>query len=368
MRTMPDVATVEPGAAGGSLRRLLQREGLMSGIDEKIRYSGGCPCCGEITSTPWMRVPGRSHSKVDYELLRCSFCSHIWLGNPPTPEQLNFYYSNEYHQALEHSGENDTKRWGPQQKVLSRYKTEGSILDIGCSAGGFLAYLKGEPWKLHGIEASADTAEKARRNTGGNIFAGDVMKADFAPQSFDVITCSDVLEHLYEPRKVFRMVYEWLKPGGIFYVFVPNINSWEARAFGSRWYGLDLPRHLHHYSVPSLVALSKSVNLPLVRVVTPPGCYLEQSTSLLLNDLLERAGAARANVNLSGPAWIGWRAVRKAIRLSVEETYARIASYSGAAPSLQAVFQRPPEPDHHPDEELLSTGLGGDSVYSAYEN
>jgi SAM-dependent methyltransferase len=340
----------------------------MSGIYEELLHSSGCPCCGENSCTPWMRVPERFDSKAEFELLRCSSCSHIWLGNPPTPEELGYYYSPEYHQALEHSGDHDPKRWGRQQRVLARYKTEGSILDIGCSAGGFLASLKAEPWNLYGIEASADTAEKARRVTGGNIFAGDVMKANFAPQSFDVITCSDVLEHLYDPRAVFQMVYEWLKPGGIFYVFVPNINSWEARAFGPRWYGLDLPRHLHHYSVASLKALSKGANLPLVRVVTPAGCYIEQSTSLLLNDLLTKAGSTHANVNLSGPAWIGWRAVRKAIRLSVEEAYARIASYSGAAPSIQAVFQKAPEPAHQSTDELLAPSMMRHSIVPARES
>jgi 2-polyprenyl-3-methyl-5-hydroxy-6-metoxy-1,4-benzoquinol methylase len=339
----------------------------MSGVDEKLSYGSGCPCCGENSFTLWMRVSERSHNHRDFELLRCSTCSHIWLGNPPTPEQLSFYYSTEYHQALQQSGDHDTKRWGRQQRVLSRYKTEGSILDIGCSAGGFLAHIKDGPWRLYGIEASVETAEKARRATGGNIFAGDVMKANFAPRSFDVITCSDVLEHLYEPHAVFQKVYEWLKPGGIFYVFVPNINSWEARAFGSHWYGLDLPRHLHHYSIASLKALSKSANIPLVRVVTPAGCYLEQSTSLLLNDLLASANATHSNVNLSGPAWIGWRVLRKAIRLSVLETYARVASYSGAAPSLQAIFQKAPQSADHSTEELLSSGPLRGSVYSARE-
>lgn len=310
----------------------------MTGMYEKSLRCLECPCCNECSSTPWMRVPGQPPGTGDFELIRCSSCSHTWISNPPDPEQLSRYYSPEYHEAVEHSGVNDRKRWGRQLDILSSYKTEGSILDIGCSAGGFLAYLKNGPWKLYGIEASAETAEKARAATGGDIYAGDVLNADFAPQSFDVITCSDVLEHLYNPREVFRMVHRWLKPGGVFYVFVPNIMSWESRAFGSRWYGLDLPRHLHHYSISSLRALSTSADLALVRVVTPEGCYLEQSISLVMNDMLARAGVTHPNVNLSGPTWIGWRVARKAIRLSVEAMYAKISSYYGAAPSIQAVF------------------------------
>lgn len=325
----------------------------MSDIDEERGQGDRCPCCGESSFALWMRVAERQPNGEDYELLRCSVCSHVWLGNAPTPDQLSCYYSLEYHQALEHSGDHDTKRWGRQKRVLSEYKTGGSILDIGCSAGGFLAHLAGGAWKLYGIEASPVTAAKARKVTGGQIFAGDVMNANFAPHSFDVVTCSDVLEHLYDPRAVIQKVSEWLKPGGIFYVFVPNISSWEARAFGARWYGLDLPRHLHHFSISSLNALARATELSLLRVVTPAGCYLEQSTSLLLNDMLSEAGATHANVNLSGDAWVGWRALRKAVRLSVEDTYAWIASRCGTAPSLQAIFQKSLQPACLPTEELL---------------
>ena len=83
-----------------------------------------------------------------------------------------------------------------------------------------------------------------------------------ARESFDVITCFDVLEHLYEPRRVMAKVGEWLKPGGIFYVLVPNVDAAEARVFGSYWHGLELPRHLFHYSPASLKFLAELGGAP----------------------------------------------------------------------------------------------------------
>ena len=75
-------------------------------------------------------------------------------------------------------------------------------------------------------------------------------------------------EHLYEPRQVMARVGEWLKPGGIFYVLVPNVDSAEARLFGSYWHGLELPRHLFHYSPASLKFLAESAGLREVSVET----------------------------------------------------------------------------------------------------
>jgi len=300
-----------------------------------------CPCCDGNRIRLWMQASaGIGAHNGRYDLLRCSGCSHTWVGNPPTPEEMITYYSSEYHEAVGCTGEKTSWRWERQLRVISRFRTGGAILDIGCSSGGFLAHLRGGPWQLFGIEASEESAERARLTTGGQIVSGDVADADLEPNQFDVITCSDVLEHLYDPRATFDRVSHWLKPGGIFYVFVPNISSWEARMFGSNWYGLDLPRHLHHFSSESLKTLAARAGLQTVFVATPMGCYLEQSTSEWLNAKLHKVGISHPQVNLSGPAWIGWRALRKALRLTIEAGYARIASACGAAPSLMIVFKK----------------------------
>jgi SAM-dependent methyltransferase len=319
---------------------------MISGVDKRAMPSRGCPCCGECSFAHWMQVPERSQSGAGcYDLLRCPSCLHIWLGNRPTPEEMSYYYGANYHRAICHAGETSAKRWKRQLQVISKYKAGGCILDLGCSSGAFLGYLKGGPWELHGIEASLPTAERARAMTGADVFAGDVEDATFSPNSFDVITCSDVLEHLYDPSKVFRRVRNWLKPGGIFYVFVPNINSWEARIFRSYWYGLDLPRHLHHYSAESLTGLATSVGLRRVRMITPAGRYVEQSAWILLDDLARRVGVSWTPSALTVELGIPWKVLRKAQRLSVGVLYSTIASCCGAAPSLQAVFQKDTGPN-----------------------
>ena len=204
-------------------------------LEEVTITENRCPCCGGSNFKRWMQVPSRSeHGLSCYDLLRCSMCKHTWLDNRPTPEEIGSYYTDKYHRAISHAGETAAKRWRRQLQVISNYKASGRILDIGCSSGGFLSYLNSETWERYGIEASVPTAERARSISGADIFAGDVLDAVFQRNWFDVITCSDVLEHLYEPREVFRRVCNWLKPGGIFYVFVPNIMSWEARVFRSR--------------------------------------------------------------------------------------------------------------------------------------
>src|SRR5439155_24436165 len=59
---------------------------------------------------------------------------------------------------------------------------------------------------------------------------------------------------------------ELLEPGGQLVVSVPNIDSFEARVFGRRWMGLEIPRHLTHFSRPTLVSLLEQCGFEIVRV------------------------------------------------------------------------------------------------------
>lgn len=300
-----------------------------------------CPCCAGAENSLWMRTRPLSASEPSYTLLHCTSCGHIWLADPPSPEQLSHFYDPVYHQAVMGSGEGDAVRWGRLLTVIQQYKTQGAILDLGCSSGGFLSHLKSGPWDLAGIEANPEAADRARHNTGGRILTGDITSADLPAGAFDVITCYDVLEHLHEPRAVFQNVARWLRPGGIFYIFVPNISSWEARWFQSFWYPLDLPRHLHFFSPSSLNALTRFSGLRTLRIATPPGNYLEQNTSRLLTWLARKASGKNVWIEVGGPTNIVARVIRKGIRLTVEDGFGRAASAFRAGPSLQAIFQKP---------------------------
>ena len=226
-------------------------------VSAKNEGEESCPVCGHVAAQQWLRGPDRLHGRQEkYTLVRCPACSLVWLSNPPRPAEMHLHYTDAYDKLISASGQNSPHRWRARKAALMPHKQSGALLDLGCSSGSFLESLKGEGWKLHGIEMSADCAKIAEEKSGAQVFVGDILGAPFRRESFDVITCFDVLEHLYEPRQVMARVSEWLKPGGIFYVLVPNLDSAEARVFRSYWHGLELPRHLFHYSPAALKFLA----------------------------------------------------------------------------------------------------------------
>jgi SAM-dependent methyltransferase len=111
-------------------------------------------------------------------------------------------------------------------------------------------------WRVAGIELDPDAATRARRFTD-EIHVGDVLSASFAPDRFDVVTAFHVLEHVPDPVRVMRRMLEWLAPGGLLIVEVPNAGGLGARLFGPAWSGLELPRHLSQFTPESLAAVVK---------------------------------------------------------------------------------------------------------------
>ena len=300
-----------------------------------------CPVCGQGGASELLRAPDRLHGRhEEYTLVRCPGCALVWLSNPPQPAEMHLHYTPAYDKLISASGQNSPHRWRERKAAFIPHKQSGALLDLGCSSGAFLESLKGEQWKLHGIEMSADSAKIAEANSGAEVFVGDILDAPFQRESFDVITCFDVLEHLYEPRKIMSRVSEWLKPGGIFYVLIPNVDSAEARVFGSYWHGLELPRHLFHYSPASLNFLAESVGLRKVLLETHRNPAVGTSMRYVWDDIFGAVGIQQTPVAYRTEAGFAWRAGRKIVRMTLLRALLAMAPLAGGGESIHAIFEK----------------------------
>jgi SAM-dependent methyltransferase len=253
---------------------------------------------------------------------------------------MSQHYGPDYDKYIGAAGDSSPERWQKRRQTITEYKSGGVLLDLGCSSGSFLASLQKSSWKLFGIEMSPDAGAKATARSGANVFVGDILDAPFKPESFDVITCFDVLEHVYSPIRVLQKVRDWLKPGGIFYALVPNIDSAEARIFGSYWYGLELPRHLTHFSPGSLKSMAGSVGLEELQVLTARNSAFEASIRYILDDLLRSIRISRSALAHAVEPGLPFKIVRRLFRISIMPILAGAVSLAGAGESIHAVFTK----------------------------
>jgi 2-polyprenyl-3-methyl-5-hydroxy-6-metoxy-1,4-benzoquinol methylase len=308
---------------------------------EIVQATSTCPSCQGANVAVVLTAPDRFHARPDvYRLMRCSDCSYVWLKEPPKPEEMGRHYGALYDSFIARAGEHSPGRWQSRQKAIFPHKQRGDLLDLGCSSGSFLDSMKGDAWRLHGIEMSSKAAQAAREKTGAEIFCGDILSAPFPEESFEVITCFDVLEHVYEPQKVLAKISQWLKPGGIFYTLVPNIDSGEARVFKTYWYGLELPRHLSHFCPASLRHLAQSVGLRELSIETHRNSAMEYSLRYLNTDVLRRFGVSRPPLAAAGEPTLAWKVFRKALRWTVYRAFYQIISLAGPGESIHAIFQK----------------------------
>lgn len=304
-----------------------------------------CPICGFRECGFRVEAPDRFHGRSDiYKLRRCPSCSIVWLQDPPEAGQMSYHYGAAYHAQITSSGEeNLLRKWrAPRERVLA-FASGGSLLDIGCSSGGFLQTFKGGPWRLFGIEVSPNEAKRAERNSGAAIFVGEILDAPYKAESFDVITGFHVLEHMDRPKEVVSKVWEWLKPGGVFYIHVPNIDSLESTIFGSYWYGLELPRHLFHYSPNSLRHLFGLYPFEELVLRTQPDCYVEKSIHYVLDNIAAKLGSARQPLaGDSRKRSLSHRILRKGYRVGVQMPFRKLAAAAGRGSAIEAAFRKYP--------------------------
>ena len=87
---------------------------------------------------------------------------------------------------------------------LSSIDSEISILDAGCGEGFIDALLidNYSSIRITGLEFAEEAIEIARKmNPKAEYVQSDITKMPFDDQSFDIVICTEVLEHLEKPDK-----------------------------------------------------------------------------------------------------------------------------------------------------------------------
>jgi SAM-dependent methyltransferase len=218
-----------------------------------------CPCGGDAlgpSAYPTAREAER------FALRPCLRCGRLVLDPQPDDAALAAAYDSAYY------GIGARKFLQPIEAGLDRFRGGRArrldalvpraagrtrrVLDIGCGDGGFLAAMAARGWECHGSERSPLTAQRAARRTGLAIETGTLAADAFAPGSLDAVSLWHVLEHLRDPDRMLRDCARWLAPGGVLMLAVPNVASWQARAFSGHWFHLDPPFHLFHFDPRSL--------------------------------------------------------------------------------------------------------------------
>lgn len=209
-----------------------------------------CRLCGSQLSIRYRDVviddPDRCRRRR--LLWECESCHAYWSLLPPEIASGDYYPAKpaEDHARLEQSSQRFRRVRSAVEAALNR--SSYRIVDVGCAAGAHLDVYGPEVAKF-GIEPSR-SALTGLEQRGIRWLGPDITSA--IGESFDAVTCLDVVEHLESPRPFFDGLHELLAPGGVLAIVTGNIDSLSARWAGQRWLYYALPEHCSFFSKHAL--------------------------------------------------------------------------------------------------------------------
>lgn len=161
--------------------------------------------------------------------------------------------------------------------ILKKYISKKSdILDIGCGVGTVDLYLAAKGKNVTGIEISKNALQVARKNAKllgldkkTKFLLGD-FTTTFLGKKFDLIICSEVLEHLREDKGVVEKIYKLLKKHGLGIISTPSKNAPLYKLGLLSGFDREVG-HLRRYTQEELTLLFENIGFKIVHSAKTEG-------------------------------------------------------------------------------------------------
>jgi len=231
-----------------------------------FRFSGSrtpCNLCGEGEVTIISR---RDRWLQPLIYVMCRRCGLIFLRPMPNDDEVNDYYERHFWKRSQGAIEPTPKQIRRSMRdaesrlvnLAPLLKPGIRILDVGAGGGEFVALAERRGFRAEGVEPDVDYARYAQRTYGVKIHTGRLSQIGFGDRRFDIVTCSQALEHMRDPLGVLNRIHDLLAPEGHAFIWVPDLvepNRWPLRTFH--------PGHLFQFTHETLVMMAAKAGLAL---------------------------------------------------------------------------------------------------------
>jgi SAM-dependent methyltransferase len=225
-----------------------------------------CPVCRSVSARRQIELRGTSAWAVAcndakrYTMYECAACgSSFAMPREPAPAD---HYVEE--------GEYYGWRWEFDRCLsdLEAYVDGGTLLEIGCGEGSFLARLPARFSPL-GVDLNPKAVATARFR-GLRAIVGEIgeVQERIEPGSVAAAAMFHVLEHMAEPLDAASAVAQLLGEGGWLFLSVPNPDRAAAELVREAWD--QPPHHLTRFTRRGLVTLLDAAGFAEVRCESEP--------------------------------------------------------------------------------------------------
>jgi SAM-dependent methyltransferase len=257
-----------------------------------------CPACGNSSGSIYLAGCRDLLCGVDGEwsIQECSCCGLLFTVPRCHEAQAAAFYPKPYPAYYPETGVKPRSflsilKWASSLPYRIRFGSPGlrpvpfgqkRFLDVGCGGGALLSEMQALGWSCFGIDASDESVRSSREMVPQASVRKALLKDLVEEGFYDLIVLCHVLEHLPDPILSLQHCFRLLRPGGKLVVVVPNIASAEAQLFSRSWLGLEIPRHLIHFTERTAQKVIERAGFQIERV-RPSYMASSVSQSILLS-------------------------------------------------------------------------------------
>lgn len=142
--------------------------------------------------------------------------------------------------------------------ILRYVKPRNTCLDVGCGSSLITRHL---PNSSIGLDINPRNIPKLKKHAPHiRGIIGDAENLPFSDNRFDIVVCTEMIEHLLDKDKTVAEIYRVLKPKGLFIGSVPARSFiWKLRFFSFTYHDRE-PYH-HNFTTKELKKLLKGFSI-----------------------------------------------------------------------------------------------------------
>ncbi len=223
-----------------------------------------CPVCSSSVHT-------RSFTKEGFDFVKCSDCGMLYTPQVLKQKVLKKFYEDEYYtqtwkfkSRYKDSLDYKKKYFSMIAKKIMKFKKKGTCLDIGCGTGDFLNVMKTKGWQCFGTELNSYARNFVKENYGVLVYDKELNK--FHTGEYDLISMSQLIEHIPDPKKALLHAHRVLKNKGLLFLAFPNEKGISILLKGKKADKFKGVEHINFFSKKTILKLLKNTGFELIYI------------------------------------------------------------------------------------------------------
>jgi len=234
-----------------------------------------CPACDYNEKSFLFKRDG-------FNFVECNKCRTLFVNPRPSKASLFEHYNN----SLSEKFWNDyiypkSEKVRTQKiinprienliKAISRYQINmNTLIDIGAGFGTFCQQIKRKiPFKrVIAVEPDHVLAESCKKK-GIETLESFFEEIRIQNLKADVITCFEIIEHVFSPNEFLSTINHYMKPNSLLYFTTPNIKGFDMIVLQEKSDNITAPDHLNYFHPESISTLLKKIGLDVLEISTP---------------------------------------------------------------------------------------------------